>query len=354
MSLLEPNYYGLWVGKQTAKGTPNTTPAKRPIMVGGNLNAPRDDGSENYSDLTKYGASTDWVNSLLGSGELGIQATPTELAYFLWLFHGAETVTAVTGPPASSRHRFVPSTGMGHWFTAMLRVGSTVLRRQQFNDCLVTRWSLEASSANKAARFTPRILSLDPGEVFAADPVAGLPAERPFLHTDLSVNAGAATDGKLELDGTTYRGVTQFSMTVDDAYEPVFGDDTRPYDFTQGTPSVAVGATLLLDSAALQRFNVLYYGTASPTAGTKPLRAIPALGAFKATLRQRDTAGAFNGLELVADVPGVKWTLPEAPAPNPDGGTTELPLTGSMRPVSGQPAYTIDVHTPSAVVAFTT
>lgn len=354
MPLLESNYYAAWIGKQTAKGTPNTAPSKRLIQVGGNVDAARDDGEENYSDLTKYGTSTDWVNSLLGQGEPIAEATPEETAYLLWLFHGAETVTAVTGPPTASKHRFQPTTSLGFYFTLFNRIGSTNLIKRQHNDCIITRVSLEASAANKAMRITPRIVSLDPGAIYTTDPTQALPTDRPYLHTDLALNAGAATDGSMVIDGVTFRGVTQFSMVVDDAWEPVYGDDSRPYDWVQGNPSVAVGATLLLDSVGLGEWNRLIYGATSPTVGTKPLRSIPALGSFLATLRQRDAVGAFNGRELVASVPGVKWTPPPAPAPAPDGGATEVALAGQMRVIPATPAYTLDVMTAAAVVAFTT
>src|SRR5437868_5793825 len=162
MPVMEPNYYGLWIGKQTAKGTPNTAPSKRLVQVGGDFNIPRSDGEENYSDLTPYGNRTDWVNNVLGQGEPGVEATPTELAYLLWLAHGGETVTAVTGPPTAQKHSFAPGTNRPHWCTVFRRVGLNVLQRQQFNDCLVTRVQIEGSTANKAVRATPRIISLDP------------------------------------------------------------------------------------------------------------------------------------------------------------------------------------------------
>lgn len=362
MPLLEQNIYALWVGKQTAKGTPNTTPGRHPIMVGGNMGFARDDGSENYSDLTKYGAQTDWVNSLAGSGEPVLEATPVELAYLLWLFHGGETVTAVaaqTGPPAVpavSRHTFTPAATYGHWLTAYLRVGSSVIRRHRYNDSLITRVAIEASTANKAMRVTPRIVSLDPSEVFTADPAAAIPAERPFLFTDAAVGqtAGATVDGSITIDGTVYRGVTQFALTIDDAWDFIYGDDARPYDLVQGTPSVTVGTTIYTDAAGLARWNALAYGTTTPSVGQKPLRGIPALGSLVGVMRQRDSTGAFNGLEFNANVPGVKWTIPDAPAPNPDGGTSEIALAGTMRPVSGQPAYTVRVDCPTGVAAFTT
>lgn len=356
MPLLEPNFYAWWIGKQTAKGTPNITPTHRPIMVGGDFSVTRDDGEENYSDLTKYGARTDWVNSVLGSGEPVAEATPTELAHLLWLFHGAETVTAVTGPPTASQHRFTPSAGLGHYFTSFLRVGTSTVRRHRFDDCIVTRVAMEASNANKAMRITPRILSLDPAVVFTADPSGvNLPTDRPFLFTDAAVNMtpGATVDGSITVDGVTFRGVTQFALTIDDAWEPVYGDDARPYDFVQGNPSVAISTTILCDAAGYQQWNRLVYGTSTPAAGTKPLRGIPALGSWRGILRQRDNAGAFNGRAFDGTIPGVKWAIPDAPGPNPDGGTVEVALSGTMRPVAAQQPYTIDVHTAASVAAFT-
>src|SRR3954447_20198169 len=115
--LLENRVYGLWVGKQTAKGTKNAAPSKRLVQVAGELGFGVDVGSENYSDLSKFGSLTQWVNNVLGQGTPGIEATPTELAYLLWLFHGGETVTPITGPPAAQRHAFVPLSGQGHWAT---------------------------------------------------------------------------------------------------------------------------------------------------------------------------------------------------------------------------------------------
>ena len=345
--MLEPNYYGLWVGKQTAKGTPNTTPGKRLVQVGGDLAFNRADGSEPYSDLTKYGQRTDWVDSLLGQGDPAIEATPTELAYLLWLFHGAEAVTSITGPPTAQNHKFTPQNTKGFYFTAFRRVGSSVVSRVRYDDCLITKFVLEGSTANKALRITPSILSLDPGAVFTSDPSAALPTDKSLLYTDA---VGAFT-----IDGTVYKGQTSFNLTVDDAWTAVFGDDNVPFDVVQGTPVVSLAVKLYFDSAQLSRWNLQAYGSATPSAGDKPLKVIPAFGSYATTFTQKDSAGAVNGRLATVTVPQVKWDLPPAPAPNPAGGLTEVDLTGTMRPtVGGSPApYTIDVQTANAVTAFT-
>lgn len=365
MPLLEQNIYALWAGKQVAKGTALAAPTKRLIQVAGDFTGGRDDGAERYSDLGKYGSQTDWVNSLLGSGEPGIEATPEELAWLLWGFHGAETVSAIassgSGPtllPASSRRLFVPSLGLGHPLTFWVRVGQSVVRRHVYRDCYITRVQLEGSTANKALRITPRILSLDPAEAFTADPTTpNLPTDKPFLYTDTKANAGAA----FTIDTFTFNGQSQFTMVIDDAWDVTFGDDTTPFDFIQGTPVVTIGVTLHFDANALSEWNRLFYGTAAPAAGTKPLKNIPALGSYAFTMKGRDSAGVQTGRGLDITIPGVKWTVPDAPAPAPEGGGAEIALAGAMRPTTAfvpgtgyatQP-YTIGVNIASGVAAFT-
>lgn len=345
MALLENRIYGLWAGKQIAKGTPNVAPGKRLVQVGGDFASALDVGSENYSDLQKYGAQTDWVNNLTGTGEPAIEATPTELAYLLWLYHGAEVVTAVPGPPAASKHTFTPSSGRGHWTTFAKRVGLTNIIRQRFADSLVSRIQIEGSTANKAVRITPRAMSLDPGETFAADPVAGMPTDKAFLYTD-----GSAA---FMIDDQVFRGQSQFTFVADEDLQPVYGDDVVPHELAQGNATVTIAVTVLMDDVALALWNTWVYGAAAPAEGTKPKRTIPALGSYEFSLKQRDDDGELNGREFALAIPGVRWTPPEAPAPNPDGGSTEIALSGSMRPLPATPAYTLDVYTDPAALAFT-
>lgn len=343
--MLEPNIYALWGGKQTAKGTKNAAPSRRLIQVGGDFNMARDDGEENYSDLTKYGARTDWVNNLTGTGEPNVEATPSELAWLLWVFHGAEVVTSVVGPPTAQKHTFTPQTARGNWATFVRRIGQSIIQRHSFNDCLISRVQIEGSTANKAIRITPRVLCLDPMEVIAADPTAPMPADSALLYTD-----GTAT---FTIDTVVVRGQSQFTLVIDEDLTPVYGDDVTPHDFAQGNAVVTIGVTVLFDQVALDRFNALVYGTTAPAAGTKPLKTIPALGSYTFWLKQRTSAGALNGREFKLTIPGVKWAIPDAPGPAPDGGSTELAFAGAMRPTTGNPAYTIDVNTNNADLAFT-
>lgn len=340
-TIIETSVYGLWWGKQTAKGTANTAPTWRGKQVAGDFNIPRDDGSENWSDLSKYGNATDWVNSVLGNGEPGIEATPEEMSNLLWLFHGAETTSAVTGPPAKTKHTFTPSTGRGFWATFFKRIGQTTPQRQQFNDSLVTRIQIEGSTANKAVRITPRIISVDPGEVKVADPSQALPTKPPFLYTDGT--------GTFTIDGVVFKGQTQFTIVIDDDLSPVFGDDILPYDFVNGRPVVTLGVTFVFDGTeALGEYNKLVYGSASPAGGTKPLKTIPAYGSYGFTLTRRDNAGVSTGDKFQWTATNtVKWTVPDAPGPAPDGGTPEVSLAGALRNAAS-PMYTIAIDNDAA------
>lgn len=357
MPILEPNVYALIAAKQTARNSPVALNSltRRYLQVTGGMAINRDDGKEDYGDVpvsgtpasSKYGSSTDWVNSLLGQGEPGIEATPTELAHLLWLFHGAETVTTITGPPAAAKHTFTPQLNRGHYFTLFERVGASVITRRKHNDCLIDRVQIEGSTANKAVRITPRIISLDPGENQTADPtvIPALPADRPFLYTD-----GV---GSFTIDGVVVNGHSQFSLVIDDAWTPVFGDDVIPLDLVQGNPVVTIACTMHFDANALAEYNRIVYGTATPAIGARPSKNVAALGSYSFDLKQRDAAGNLTGREFKLTLPGVKWAPPAAPGPNPAGGGTELAISGEMRPVTGQQPYTIDVNTASADTAFT-
>lgn len=343
MSLQELQIYGLWAGKQTAKGTPNAAPAKRFKQVAGALGITREDGSENYSDGTPYTDTQDWVNTLIGSGTPGAQATPEELAWTQWAFEGGETTSAVTGPPAKTKHTTVPLPGLGNWSTFVTRQGSSVAQRMQHNDCQIGQMQIEGSTGNKAVRMTPSVMSLDPGVQRAADPVAIMPAKATFLYTDGT--------SRFTIDGTVYRGQTAFTLVMNKDLQPVYSDDVTVNDLAIGNAVITISVTLVFNTDALATWNKQIYGNVAPAAGDKPLRRLPALGSYGFSLQPSNGAGVATGDVFSLALPGIKWAPPDAPDPNADGGTPEITLAGSMRKVAGQPAYTIDIDCDAA--AFT-
>lgn len=330
--MLETNLNALFASKQTAKGTPNATGTKRFKQVAGDLAVAIDQGSEAWSDMDKYGSQTDFVNSVTGNGSPGIEATPEELAWLLYAYEGGETTSAVPGPPAKTAHVTVPLPTAGFWTTWHKRIGGSQVQRQQFADTRISQIQIEGSTAQKVVRVTPTLLSLDPAQVVAADPVTDLPAKRPFIYTEGS--------GAFEIDGAVFRGHSQFQVISNADLSVVYGDDAVAYDVVSGTPSVTIACSIYVDADGLAKYNEHVYGTATPAPGAKPLRTIRPYGGYEFNLGARAGAtGALTGDAFKHEMPGVKWGVPEAPAANPQGGAAELALAGQMRKVSGSPAY---------------
>ena len=338
MAITESNIYALWVARQTSgKGTAATTATKRLIHVAGDLDLNREDGSENYSDLDRFGQATDYISSVSGQGTPGIQAQPNSVAYLCWLFFGGATFTAKVTGTSAPRYVFTPGANTGYWSTWWKRVGQSEVVRQKFNDTKITALKLEGGTQQRVLRVTPTLTSLDPGEVFSTDPTPSLSSITPLLWTDCT--------GTIKLDGvaTAFTGTTQVSITIDDGSQPVQGDGTRYYDLVPGNASITMeGPTIVLDDASRARYNNIIYGKTSPTAGDKPITTKPVIGSFEVEWA-RGTGDARESVKVA--LPGVKWTPDLAIAPNPDGGPIELALNGQMRKVSGSEAITITVET---------
>jgi hypothetical protein len=346
---VESNIYGLWAAKQTAKGSPAATASKQYRQVAGDFAVNREDGSENYSDLDRFGDTADFVNTLIGQGNPTIQATPKELAHLCWLFFGTEVFTAAVGGTSPAKHVFEPGASTSFWATFWKRVGVSDVVRHKFNDCKLSALRFEGSSANKIVKVMPTILSLDPGEIVAADPTgATIPdhsdANRPFLFTE---GAGAFT-----IDGSAFTGASQFALTIDNGDAPYYGDDVVPINTTPGNPTITLESiTMVLDAASLQRYNSIIYGSATPAPGAKPIKTLPALGSYGFTI-QRGTLN--NRVQFKVEIPQVKWSPDLAIPPNPDGGPVEIALTGAMRKQAATPkSIRVTVETGATDSAFT-
>lgn len=340
---LESNLYALWAAKQTAKGSPvaGSASTKRFRQVAGDLAPNREDGSEGFSDMDRFGNMTDFVNTLSGEGSPGIQATPTEAAWLCWIFFGADTVTGAADP---WKHVFTPQTNGGFWATFWKRVGGSVARKDKFNDCRIGQMVMEASTGQKVLRLTPSILCLDPGEVYTEDPATAMPAEGPFLWTE-----GVGT---FKLNGVVLKGSSQFTATWDEGLSPYYGDDVVAVDLIVGNANITLGTTILVDEEGHKEYNKRIYNTATPVAGTKPIKVPEALGSYEFKLTRKDAAGTLvPARTLQVEFPGVKWAPDLAIPPSPDGGPVELSLGGGMRKVAGQPGSRITIECGSAAFA---
>lgn len=436
MPLTETNVYALWAAKQTAKGVPATVATRRFKHVAGTIGMAVEQGSENFSDLTPYGDSTDWLNSIIGQGQPSVEGGSDELGWLLWMLHGTETVTpsgtnevqtvTIGGAPTGGTftltldnrqttpiaynataaaiqtalealpnigagnvtvtgagpytvtfvgalakrpipnltathaltggttptvtvaettmgvnaiHEFRPQNTLGFWLTLWSHVGLGDVWRHKHNDGRIGGLTIEASTGTKALRATPSLLLLDPGEIFDTDPPVVMPTSPVLLYTDGT--------GNFRVNDVVMRGQSQFQVALNQELTPVYGDDTAPYDVGRGNPGLSIAATVAVDQVTREHYNRDVYGTPNPAAGTKPIRRIPPVGSYSLKLDKKDSAS--NSIaSFDAQFPGVRWSIPDAPGPNPDQGTAEISLAGQVRRIGTQDLYTIKVANQSA------
>jgi hypothetical protein len=347
---LETNLHAFWGAKQAAKGAAAAAPStsatgKRLRLIAGDLTVNRNDVAENYSDLTEFGDAQDAVDTVTGSGEPVFHSTPDELAWLVWLLNANETVTNIVGPPATKEHVSIPGSSR-FWATFWKRVGSTVIERQKFVDTVVSQLQITAGSGQRIMRATSTLMPLQPGIKFdgTGEPTLAMPTVDAFVWQEAT--------GAVVLNGTPFRGATQYTLTVNRALELLYGDDVHPYDVQPGNSVVGVSVSMVLDQPAFDLANLILYGTAAPAVDVAPASFIGNDGAFTVQHDQKDGLGAATGRRAKFEVPGVKWDPPDAVAvPNPDGGGGTLELTGQGRKVVGQPMWRSTIRTDSA--AFT-
>lgn len=305
MTLLESRTEGLWLAKQSAKGTPATTADKQLRKVGGDINVNRDDGEQNYSDGSRFGDTVRYVNTLLGEGSPVFQGQAGTVAHLLALFLGSESVSQV-GTSGNYDHVITPGAS-GSYITGWKKVGASVgPLRQKFNDGRLVSLRLEASSANKVMAVTPQLTFADPGEIFTSDPVKALDTDDPFFFTE-----GV---GRWNIDGTNYAGHSSFANVLGDAATPWYGEAVTPYDFGFGLANALLEAiTLALDSAGLARYYLQIYGTSTPALAAKPLKTMPGKGSYTVDLRKGSdqtvtVTGTPTGGTFTITVPGFGTT----------------------------------------------
>jgi hypothetical protein len=327
---------------QKDQATAASYAVKRPQMVSGDFDLNREDGSENFSDLGRFGDAVDFVSTLDGMGEPVIHGKVDDIAYILWLFFGEEAFTAKAAGTSPPKYIFKPGTVVGKWSTWWKRVGLNQVVRQQFNSCKITSVRIECSTANKLLKITPTVRSLNPGLWNTADPTS---------NGTLAVSLGtqrpldwALAKGTVKVDGVSLTGQTQFAVTLDNALEPVQTDSATYGDFVPGKAKITMdGPSLILDDKGYNQYLSLIYGTTSPAAAATPLTAISSVTGSYEVLFTRGSGDTRESLKIT--IPGLKWN-PNLPiAPNPDGGAVELSLQGEMRKVSGSDPITITVET---------
>jgi hypothetical protein len=187
-------------------------------------------------------------------------------------------------------HQTVAGGTAGFWMTWWQTVGQTTIQRLKMNDGRISSLTMEASTGTKALRITPNLLFVDPARS------TRLTRRRVCRRAGHDLHGGRR---RVQVDGTVFTGQTQFQITLNLDLSFVYGDNVIPFDLQRGNVGATIAATMLFDDTMLAKWNVWLYGTAAPTATTKPLGRIPPVGSYSCNLVKKDsgnnTIGSFNG-----------------------------------------------------------
>lgn len=341
MSLIPSSQYGAWIAKQASKGTAiaHGSMRKKLRLVSGTMTTQKEFGRETYGDGNRFASAADYVETIIGSGDLTVQGQPGVAGYLTFLALGSETFAAAvaadpTATPAvagsPSTHAIVPSEEGGKWFTVIQEVGEgTVLHRTRFSDCRIQQLVMEASQDTKTLHIVPTVASLSPDEKYATTPSLGFDASEPLLFTDAT--------GKMELGGVALGDISQFQVTINDNLEPYYGDGVAPRDMVPGRSEVEVTFTVAVTADTLPYFNQVVYGTATPSAGATPASSI-----YHAGIDFELSRGTGPDRESITiTVPRVSFTPDLAIEGQADGGVVELAFTGQARPNGTDPVITV-------------
>ena len=295
---IENRIGAVWLGKQSAKGTPALDAVmKQGRWVGGDFNMARADGQSQYLDGERFSNAADFIDTITGTGTPVFHGQPGFVGFLAYLFLGQETfasIKAVAGTETINEHVATPSSSGAFWATAKKKVGQSVgPLRQRFTDYRPSALRLEASSAAKVMQATYSGTAVgEVGNTYAADPAALLETVEPMLFTE------AAGRMKLDVgDGTmtVFRGLSSMAVQLNDSLTPWYGDDVVPYEVIFGLGNIVIEAlTLLVDVAGLEVFNYLMYGSKNPAAGTAPRAVLPQFGAYEFDA-QRGTHFTISG-----------------------------------------------------------
>jgi hypothetical protein len=349
--LVETNLHRIWAEKQTAKGTPATTGTKSFRFVGGTpIVAQPDMGSQAFSDGTAYGDAVDWINSLLGTGQPAFDAGTDELAYLLWLFHGAETVT----PSGTNEVQTLTTTGTPTGGTVPLSFDGRATTVAFNSSAAAVQTALEGLPNIGTGNVVTGGGPLPTGVTITFQ---GALAKRPvpnIVTGSTGLTGGSSPTGVIAETtpgvNATHTFAPQNSLGFWSTWWTTVGSQNqqklKQNDVRMGGVQIeaSTGSKDLQISPQLLALDPAEVYTTDPVLAmpTKPVKRVPPLGSFSATLAKKDSSGSTIGT-FSFTAPGVRWQIPASVAPNPGQGSGDISLTGSLRRLGSSALYSMSV-----------
>jgi hypothetical protein len=235
MSGFSGKVFTLGAGKQTAKGTPQTTPAFKVGLVGGNVESKRGLAQLGETDVSaQHGESV--VVSERVEGDPEIYARPDDAGFWAFLLMGADAVTGA-GPYVHTL-----TMALNAPYATLYRALHSTVLVDRFEDCRVGR----ATFRGQAGGILSIQLGIQGGKTTygQTDPVLAKETAVPFVYPQVTVTRGGSAPGTVESFDMTYDWGQDF-FQADKQYEP--------QDVIRKVLSITGTMTILFESDADHR-----------------------------------------------------------------------------------------------------
>lgn len=315
MAGLSSNQAWLAIAKQSAKGTPNTTYARRYPFTGGNIQP-----SRNVQALAETDANRDQGVNYVSS--VGVEGSPEVYVRDAGIDSLLEAVLGgcSTSGATNYTHTITPANTLPY-LTMARGIGDTLW--EQFNDNKISELTISADAGS------PLTASFD---------VMGRSAERktvaPTVPAMQSGTVYTYNDAAVTLAGSATSLVSSFEMTISNNVSSQQTDDVVPYDVVVGSREVTLSFSMIFES--LDEYNRFHYATTSGTAQSSTLSTVAAVFTFTKSVNN----------EISFTLPSIAYTeFPVDPDPSGDAIVVDV-VARAQR--GGSPVVTAVVKNQSA------
>lgn len=333
--VLSGDQVAVGIANQTAWGTPATAPKTIQNVVSSSLGINSETFTENYA------AGQRAVNPITGKSEIKVggdvkaQATARDVLMQMAYILGSETVGTVGANSIYPRTLHEADTAPP--ITGWSQVGGAALNSiLKYTDGRMSKWSLDISRTDQVAKTAYTLVALSAMTAASIPTATYVDKLVPFELCDLvgSLVFGGAHGGA----ALTNSQLTNLSFAIDCPDEPYLGELPTPSFMIQKSLTMSFAATVLATAESMQLFNLIHFGTASPSAGQAPIST-----QYQGALSFALLHGAAGTLEDVAvSCPAVNYNITNAIEGSAEGQAVELSIAGTVALGVGQ-SYQITV-----------
>lgn len=311
------NYYTFAFGKQTAKGTPQTTPKHKTRITGGFIRPDRQIVDLAETDSSRQAPPSVVVGSRAG-GTMSHYARSDEYAFFAAVAQGASTPTGA-GPYT---HAAVMTT-LPMYVTGYEAYGSTVLVNR-FADLVCTRHVLRGEVGGI---FTVENTWAGVSSLFGeTDPVLAPSTVTPLTWPKCTVTKG----------GVTTDLISTVELVLDNGGEYVEGDvGLEPFDYLWGRQDISGQITMLFQDD--DEYREFHGGSAAATTPSETI--------FEEALTVTISRGASDEISWVMSA--VQYRTFDI-QPDPGGTAIRVPMAFRAK-AQTLPANTLTINTKNAL-----